>query len=42
MKPLVSVTCRRNIDFKTGDNIIDNIMNIKKISFVVKFMLVLD
>jgi len=42
LKPLVSVAYRRNIDLKTGDNIFDNITIIKKISFVVKFMLVFD
>jgi hypothetical protein len=29
MKPLVSAAYRRNIDFETGDNIFDNLMNSK-------------
>ena len=38
-KPLVSVAYRRNIDFKTGDNIFYNILNIMDIYSIVKFML---
>jgi len=36
---LVSAAYRRNIDFKTGDNIFDKILNIRHISSVVKFIL---
>jgi PAS domain-containing protein len=36
---LVSAAYRRNIDFKTGDNIFDKLLNIKHISSVVKFIL---
>lgn len=38
LKALVFVACSRNIDFKTGNNILDNVMDIKHIFSVIEFI----